>query len=40
MVEDVSKVQPQIAKNQLAWILDDCFTEKEIITLAEQCGIP
>ena len=39
MVEDVSKVQPQIAKNQLAWILDDCFTEKEIITLAEQCGI-
>jgi uncharacterized LabA/DUF88 family protein len=39
MFQDCPKVNIQIPTHQLAWILDDCFSGQEIITLADQCGI-
>ena len=29
----------RIIKHQLVWILDDCFNDKEIFTLAIECGL-
>ena len=39
MFEDCPKVKTRIAKHQLASILATCFNEKEIILLANECGI-
>jgi len=35
----MSEIKAHLEKDQLGWIIADCFGEKELLSLANQCGI-